>query len=57
MLPAVPAVAKLLTSMCWGPNRPTRMPTTAIRPRGMSLMIVVLVWNLPASFGDRAFTA
>ena len=30
-------------------------PTTAISPRGISLMTVVLVWNLPASLGDSAF--
>ena len=50
------AVAKLLTSMWLGPTRPTMMPTMAIRPSGMSLMTVVVVWNLPASFGLRALT-
>ena len=32
------------------------MPATAMSPSGMSLMTVVVVWNLPASLGDRAFT-
>ena len=31
-------------------------PTTAIRPRGISLIIVVLTCSLPASLGDSAFT-
>ena len=35
--------------------RPTMVPTTAISSRGISLMMVVQIWNLPASLGARAF--
>ena len=36
--------------------RPAMVPTTAIRAKGMSLIMVVETWNLPASRGDRALT-
>ena len=35
--------------------RPTMVPTTAISSKGISLMMVVAIWNLPASLGARAF--
>ena len=35
--------------------RPTMVPTTAISSRGISLMMVVAMANLPASLGARAF--
>ena len=35
-------------------DRPTTVPTMAMRKMGMSLMTVALTWNLPASLGDRA---
>ena len=37
--------------------RPTTVPTTAMSSRGMSLMTVVEMANLPASFGASAFMA
>ena len=55
-VPGADAAAKLFTSICVGLTRPEMMPTTAIRPSGMSLMTVVVVWNLPASLGERALT-
>ena len=53
MLSVVVANASMVTPLI----RPATRPTTPIRARGTSLIMVVETWNLPASLGERELRA
>ena len=55
---AAPTSARVLKLFARVPfAMPTTIPAIAMRKRGMSLIMVVDTWSLPASLGERALTA